>query len=47
MGGLLRGSLVFAEEAAKDGPALDPLLREVCDWVVGPGRAELITTCGT
>jgi hypothetical protein len=31
----------------KDGPALDPLLREVCDWVVGPGRAELAAAMGS
>ncbi len=28
-------------KAAEDGPALDPLLSEVCDGVVGPGRAGL------
>jgi hypothetical protein len=39
--GLLGGSLVFAEEAADDGPALDPLLEEVNGRVVWPGRAEL------
>ena len=32
--------LVFAEEAAEDSPALDPLLGEVSSGVVGPGRAE-------
>jgi hypothetical protein len=36
-----RGSLVFADEAAEDGPALDPLLEEVNGRVVWPGRAEL------
>jgi hypothetical protein len=36
--GLLRGTLIFVEEAAEDGPALDPLLGEVGDGVVGPGR---------
>jgi hypothetical protein len=32
----LGGSLVFADKAAKDGPALDPLLGEVRDRVIGP-----------
>jgi hypothetical protein len=44
--GLLRGSLVFVEEAAKDGPTLDPLLGEVGDEVVGPGRAEFAAAVG-
>jgi len=44
--GLLRGSLVLVEEAAKDGPALDPLLGEVGDRVIGPGRAELAVAMG-
>jgi hypothetical protein len=35
------GSFVFVDEAAEDGPALDPFLSEVCDAVAGPGRAEL------
>ena len=39
--GLLRGSLILVDEAAEDGPALDPLPGEVSDRVVGPGRAEL------
>jgi hypothetical protein len=30
---------VFVDEAAEDGPALDPFLGEVSDGVVGPGRA--------
>ena len=34
-------SIVLVDEAAEDGSALDPLLSEVCDGVVGPGRAEL------
>src|SRR6266542_1935225 len=36
--GLSCGPLVFAEKAAEDGPALDPLLGEVSGGVVGPGR---------
>jgi hypothetical protein len=39
--GLLCGSLVFVDEAAEDGPALDPLLGQVGDGAVRPGRAEL------
>ena len=35
--GLLCGTLIFVEEAAEDGPALDPLLGEVGDGVVGAG----------
>jgi hypothetical protein len=42
----LRGSLVFVEEAAEDGPALDPFLGEVGDRVVGSGRAELAAAMG-
>jgi hypothetical protein len=34
---LLRGSLIFVEEAAEDGSALDQLLGEVGDGVVGLG----------
>ena len=45
--GLLCGSLVFVEEAAEDGPTLDPFLGEVGDRVVGPGRAELAAAMGT
>src|SRR5689334_19334714 len=37
----LGGPLIFADEAAEDGPALDPRLGEVGDRVVGPGRTEL------
>jgi hypothetical protein len=37
--GLLRGSLVFVDEAAEDWAALDPLLGEVGDGFVGPERA--------
>ena len=33
--------LVFVDEAAEDGPALDPFMGEAGDGVVGPGRAEL------
>jgi hypothetical protein len=45
--GLLRGPLVFAEEAAENGPALDPLPGEVGDRVIGPGRAELAAAMGS
>jgi hypothetical protein len=45
--GLLRGSLIFVEEAAEDGPALDPLLGEVGDGVIGPGRAEFAAAVGS
>jgi len=45
--GLLRGSPVLVEEAAEDGPALDPLLGEVGDGVVGPGRAEFAAAVGS
>jgi hypothetical protein len=44
--GLLRGSLVFAGEAAEDGPTLDPLPGEVSDGEAGPGRAELAAAVG-
>jgi hypothetical protein len=33
-------SLVFADEAAEDGPALDSLLGEVNGRVVWPGQVE-------
>jgi hypothetical protein len=33
----LSGSLVFANEAAKDRPTLDSLLGKVGGWVVWPG----------
>jgi len=36
--GLLGGTLIFVEEAAEDGSALDPLLGEVGDGWSGPGR---------
>jgi hypothetical protein len=39
--GFLCGSLVFADEAAEDGPALDPLSGQVGGRVVWLGRAEL------
>jgi hypothetical protein len=42
----LSGSLVFANEATKDRPALDSLLGEVGGWVVWPGRAELAAAMG-
>jgi hypothetical protein len=44
--GLLRGSLVFVEETAEDGPTFDPFLGEVGDGVVGPGRAEFAAAVG-
>jgi hypothetical protein len=43
---MLRDSLVLVDEAAKDGPALDPLLGEVSDGVVGAGWAELAAAMG-
>jgi hypothetical protein len=43
----LCGSLVFADEAAKDGPTREPRLRKVRDRVIGPGRAELAAAMGT
>jgi hypothetical protein len=43
--GLLCGSLVFVH-AAENGQALDPLLGEVGDGVVGPGRAECAAAVG-
>jgi hypothetical protein len=39
--GFLRGPLILVEEAAEDGPALDPDLGEVSDRVIGCGRVEL------
>ena len=44
---VLGNPLVFAEEAAEHGPALDPLKGEVGHWVVGPGRAELTAAMGS
>ena len=44
---LLCGPLVFADEAAEDGPALDSFLGEVGDRVIGPGRAELAAAMGS
>jgi hypothetical protein len=41
------GPLVFVDEATEDGPALDPLLGEVGDGVVWPGRAELAAAMGS
>jgi hypothetical protein len=38
--------LVFIDEAAKDGPALDLLLDEVSGRVVGPGRPEATAAVG-
>ncbi len=38
---------VFAEEAAEDGPALDPLPGEAGDRVIGPGRAEFPAAMGS
>jgi len=43
---LLRGSVVFVEEAAEDGSALDPLLGKVGGEVAGPGRAEFAAAVG-
>ncbi len=39
--GFLRGPLVLVEEAAEDGPALDPPLGEVSDRVIGCAWVEL------
>jgi hypothetical protein len=39
--------LVFVDEAAEDGPALDPFMGEAGDRVVGPGRAELKAAIGS
>jgi hypothetical protein len=38
----LSSSLVLVEETAEDRPALDPLLGQVRDGVVGAGRAEVV-----
>src|SRR6185312_12126101 len=43
----LGGPLIFTDEAAEDGPALDARLGEVGDRVVGPGRTELTAAMGT
>jgi hypothetical protein len=43
---LLCGSLVFVDEAAEDGPTLDPLPGKVGDRVVGPGWLELEAAMG-
>ena len=40
--GFLRGPLILVEEAAEDGPTLDPHLGEVSDRVTGYGRVELV-----
>jgi len=45
--GFLRGSLVFVEEPAEGGPALDRLLGEAGDGEVRPGRAELAAAMGS
>jgi hypothetical protein len=45
--GLLRGAFVFVEEAAEDGLALDPLVGQVGDGVVGPGRVQLAAVVGS
>jgi len=42
----LCGPLVLVDEAAEDRPTLEPLLGEVGDRVVGPGRAELPAAVG-
>ena len=43
----LADSLVFADEAAEDGSALDSLLGEVSGRVVWPRRVELAAAMGT
>jgi hypothetical protein len=45
--GLLRDPLVFADEAAEDGLALDPLAGQVGDRVVRPGRVQLAAAMGS
>jgi len=40
-------SFVFVDEAAEDGPALDPFLGKAGECVIGPGRAELAAAVGT
>jgi hypothetical protein len=37
----------LVDEAAEDGLALDPLLSEVADGMVGPGRAECAAAMGS
>ena len=43
---LSRGSLVFVDEAAENGPALDPLPGEVGDGVVRTRRVQLAAAVG-
>jgi hypothetical protein len=43
---MLCDSLVLVDEAAEDRPALDPLLGEVSDGVVGAGWAEFAAAMG-
>jgi hypothetical protein len=38
--------LILVDEAAKYRPPLDPLMAEVRDRVIGPGRAELLAAVG-
>jgi hypothetical protein len=45
--GFLRSWFVFVVEAAENGPALDLLLGEAGDGVVGPGWAELAAAMGS
>jgi hypothetical protein len=42
----LCGPLILADEAAEDRAAFDPLLGEVGDRVIGPGRVELEAAMG-
>jgi hypothetical protein len=42
----LCGSLVFADEAAEDGPELDPLLGEVDSVIAGSRRVQLAAVMG-
>jgi len=44
--GFLCGALVLVYEAAEDRPALDSLLGEVSDRVIGLGRAEVAAAVG-
>jgi len=45
--GLLCDSLVFADETAENGLALDPLPGKVADRVVGLRRAECVAAVGS
>lgn len=44
--GLLCGSLVFVDEAAEDGAAVDMFQRQVREGVIWPARVELAAAMG-